>query len=83
MNGEYTIKSRKLPDGKRLVMGNVKPGKFGPQIGMKVTPELTDMVNSAAPGSWLNFDLYPKDQPGQSDHRQGQSKSPDDSVVPF
>lgn len=61
MDKEYTIKTRKQPDGSRKTVGNVKPGKYGPQMGLRVTEEFRTMVNGTEVGGWINLDLYPKD----------------------
>lgn len=58
---EYTIKTRKGADGKRLSLGNVKQGRYGPQMGIKVTDEFRALVNAAEKDTWLNWDLFEKD----------------------
>lgn len=56
---EYTVvKFKRTDTNKPWVAGNVKEGKYGPQIGMKMTPELRAYLDSVQMGSWLNFNLY-------------------------
>lgn len=55
---EYTVKFKRVDTGKQWIAGNCKNGKYGPQIGMKVTPELKAYLDSVSLGGWLNFNLY-------------------------
>jgi hypothetical protein len=61
---EYNIKFKRIDTGKQWIAGNVKEGKYGPQIGMKKTPELNAYLDSIPDGGWINFNLYkPFDKP--------------------
>lgn len=55
---EYEIKFKRIDTGKQWGCGKIKEGKYGPQIGMKVSPELKAYLDSVDVGSWLNFNLY-------------------------
>jgi len=60
---EYTVKFKRVDNGKTWIAGNCKDGKYGPQIGMKKTPELKAYLDSVADGGWINFNLYAPDKP--------------------
>ena len=55
---EKTVKFKRVDTGKMWICGNLKDGKYGPQIGMKKTPELEAYLNSVASGGWINFNIY-------------------------
>jgi len=55
---DYTVKFKRVDTGKQWIAGNCKDGKYGPQIGMKMTPELRAYLDSVTEGQWLNFNLY-------------------------
>ncbi len=55
---EKTIKFKRVDTGKPWIAGNMKDGKYGQQIGMKVTPELKAYLDSVSVGGWLNFNVY-------------------------
>jgi hypothetical protein len=48
-------------DGKYKTLGKIKEGKFGPQLSFKKTEELKQLW--FAEGDWLNFNLYPDEEP--------------------
>lgn len=52
------VKFKRVDTGKQWIAGNVKNGKFGEQIGMKMSPELRAYLDSVPEGGWLNFNLY-------------------------
>ncbi len=55
---DMTVKFKRVDTKKAWIAGNLKQGKYGPQIGMKLTPELKAYLDSVPMGGWLNFDLY-------------------------
>ena len=66
MQGEWDISRKRQDTGKSWRFGNIKQGKFGPQLSFKKTPELVALWESTQEGGWLNFSLYeskPKDEP--------------------
>ena len=62
---EHTVvKFKRVDNGKYWIGGKVTEGKYGPQIGCKVTEELKAYLDSLTVGSWLNLNLdKPKDKP--------------------
>jgi hypothetical protein len=54
---EYTVKFKRVDNGKYWIGGNIKQGKYGLQAGMKKTPELVAYLNSIADGAWINFSI--------------------------
>lgn len=65
---EKVLKFKRVDTGKPWIAGNMKPGKYGDQIGMKKTPELKAYLDSVPDGGWINFNVYdpylPKDEVG-------------------
>lgn len=60
----HVVKFKRVDTGKYWIGGKVTEGKYGPQIGMKVTPELRAYLDSVDVGAWLNFSIdKPKDKP--------------------
>lgn len=55
---EYTVKFKRVDTGKPWIAGNMKKGKYGPQIGMKKTVELKAYLDSIPDGGWINLNLY-------------------------
>ena len=55
---EYTVKFKRIDTGKPWIGGNIKEGKFGPQLSMKMTKELKAFIDAAGDSGWLNFNLY-------------------------
>jgi len=53
----HKVKFKRVDTGKYWTAGDVKEGKYGPQIGMKVTPELKAYLDTAVIGGWLNFSI--------------------------
>lgn len=46
-------------NNKWRIFGQIKEGKFGPNLSFRNTQELRDFINSA--GDWVNFSLFPDD----------------------
>lgn len=54
--------SAKRANGKFWGFGNLKKNQYGNwSIGMKVTPELKELINSND-GKWVNFSLFEDDK---------------------
>lgn len=53
----HKLKFKRVDTGKYWVAGDIKEGKYGPQAGMKVTPELKAYLDSVDVGGWLNFSI--------------------------
>ena len=71
MDKDYLVK-KKREDGKYFTYGSVKKNKFNNyQLGLKVTPELRELLAGVDDGSWINLNLF-----------ESQPKQPDD-VIPF
>lgn len=82
MDTKYTIKTK--VDGRYLTLGNVQPGERGPRMGLRITPELRQMVASAEDGKWLNFLLFPDDgQRPQQTSKPSQSHDTSLDEIPF
>lgn len=77
---EYEVKFKRVDTGKYWGAGKLKEGKYGPQIGMKVSPELKEYLDSVPVGQWLNFNLY-STQPKPEEQK---NESPEiDDQIPF
>jgi hypothetical protein len=59
MNQKYSLKDK--VNGQWRTFGNINPGERGPRVGLRVTPELREMVNAKQDGEWLNFLAFPDD----------------------
>lgn len=75
---EYTVKFKRVDTGKYWIAGNCKDGKYGPQIGMKKTPELKAYLDSVADGGWITLNL---DKPYEK--KAGSSKVELDDSINF
>lgn len=53
----HTVKFKRVDTGKYWIGGKITEGKYGPQIGMKVTSELKAYLDSVDVGGWLNFSI--------------------------
>jgi hypothetical protein len=53
----HVVKFKRIDTGKYWIAGNVKVGKYGPQIGMKKTPELKAYFDSVSDGGWINLSI--------------------------
>lgn len=78
---EKTIKFKRVDTGKQWIAGSLKQGKYGPQIGMKVTPELRAYLDSVQIGGWLNFNLYEPYE--KKEQAAPQAESGLDDLIPF
>ena len=77
MEGNFLIK-RKMTDGKYFTFGNVKKNQFGNySLGLKVTPQLIALLQSAKEGEWVNLNLFLDDGKGK------QSRAGDDRGLEF
>jgi len=54
---EMEVKFKRVDTGKYWGAGKLKEGKYGPQIGMRMTPELRAYFDSVKEGEWINFNL--------------------------
>lgn len=79
MDKKYNVKQK--VDGKLFTFGNVQPGQYGPRLGLKVSPQLRNMIANSADGGWINFNLYQDD--GKYGQRQEQSSQGYDNDVGF
>jgi hypothetical protein len=52
----YKIKAK--IDGKYFTFGNVQEGKYGPRLGLRMSPELRKMLEGTVDGQWVNFSLF-------------------------
>lgn len=82
MDTKYNIKTRGA-DGKYLTLGNVTPGEKGPRMGLRVTPELRQMVAGKADGEWLNFLLFADDGQRQAAQPAPRPRPASDEPIPF
>lgn len=64
MNTKYNIKDK--INGKYHTFGNVTPGEKGPRMGLRMSPELRQLIAAKQDGEWLNFLLFPDDGPRQA-----------------
>ena len=82
----YTVKFKRVDTGKYWIGGNVKEGKYGPQIGMKKTPELMAYLDSVASGGWINFSLdkpYEQKEPRSAAAKSVPRETELDDEIPF
>ena len=77
---EYTVKFKRVDTGKQWIAGKVSDGKYGPQIGMKVSPELKAYLDSVEVGGWLNFSLYEPYENKEPRSAAAKSAPLDDSI---
>lgn len=75
---DYTVKFKRVDTGKYWIAGKCKEGKYGPQIGMKKSPELKAYLDSVPDGGWINLSL---DKPYE-DKKPKPSPELDD-IIPF
>ncbi len=54
---DFKVKAKK--DGKYWTFGQIKEGKFGPQLSFKNTPEVKALFVEG--GDWVNFALFAND----------------------
>ena len=84
MDKKYKV-SDKL-NGKWHSYGNVTPGEKGPRLGLRVSPELRELLANKKDGEWLNFLLFESDGEKPA---TGRASAPattmmdDDSDIPF
>lgn len=69
-------------DGKWFTVGNISQGQYGPRLGLKVTKELRDLVNNAAPDSWVNFSVY-DEKPREEPEQAPPARVLEDDSIPF
>lgn len=53
----HVVKFKRVDNGKYWIGGNIKVGKYGPQAGLKKTPELIAYLDSVPEGGWINFSI--------------------------
>lgn len=82
---DYEVKFKRVDTGKFWGAGKLKEGKFGPQIGMKMSPELRAYLDSVQEGGWLNFSLYePREKAAHSEAKANACQpQDDDQSIPF
>lgn len=73
------VKFKRVDTGKYWIGGKITEGKYGAQIGMKVTPELKAFLDTATIGGWINFSI---DKPYEKKTEQPTNHDLEDSV-PF
>lgn len=59
MNKKHQIKDK--VNGKWFTFGNVTPGEKGPKMGLRVSPELRQLIAGKKDGEWVNFLLFEDD----------------------
>ena len=53
----YVVKFKRIDNGKYWIAGKIKEGKYGPQIGMKLTQELKAYLDSVPIDGWINLSI--------------------------
>lgn len=82
----YTVKFKRVDNGKYWIGGNVKEGKYGLQAGLKKTPELKAYLDSVPDGGWINLSIdkpYEAKEPRSSSAKSAPVDDFDDSEIPF
>ncbi len=60
MDKKYNLKDK--INGKYHTFGNVTPGEKGPRCGLKVSPELRELIAAKPDGQWVNFLMFEDDR---------------------
>ena len=61
MDKKYKIMNKPQGAPKYINYGNVMPGEKGPRMGLRVTPELKQLINQTEEGKYVNFLLFEDD----------------------
>ena len=70
MDNEYKV-SKKTGAGKWWSYGSIKKNQWGNYtLGMKMTPELRQLLNETQDGQWLNFSLFESKEAGYPQKQQ-------------
>lgn len=84
---KYTLKDK--IDGRYFSFGNLTMGEKGPRVGLRVTPELRQLIAGKQDGEWANLLAFVDDRQEQPRQAAPQSSSGysvpplDDTEVPF
>ena len=78
----YKVSSKNKSTGKWWGYGNIKEGKFGPQLSFRKTPELIALFNETPDGGWINFALF-EDKPKEASNEESKNIDEEESEVPF
>lgn len=82
----HVVKFKRVDNGKYWIGGKISEGKYGPQIGMKMTPELRAYFNSVADGAWVNLSIdkpYEKRNQKPDSTTEGVPNSHFNDEIPF
>ncbi len=79
---KYALKDKR--NGKWWTFGNLTDGDRGPKVGIRLTPELREMIASKKDGDWLNFLGFADDgNRGTASAPQGSQAAVLDDEIPF